>query len=192
MTGTQQPGRPHPGPTVGRTLARSARPAVVLVGAPGSGKSTVGAAIARMTGLPFRDTDADIERTAARPISQIFLEDGEESFRGLERAAVAMALAEHRGVLSLGGGAVLSPQTRTNLAGHAVAFLSVSMPNGVRRTGLGANRPLLAGLNPRATYKALLQERVPAYLEIATLVVDTDDRTVAEVAKFIIETLELK
>ena len=168
------------------------RPAVVLIGPPGSGKSTVGAAISRATGLPLRDVDSDIERGAGKSIPDIFLEDGEPHFRRLEREAVAVGLAEHSGVLALGGGAILAPETRAILAGHAVIFLSLSMPTGVRRTGLASNRPLLAGVNPRATYKALLDARIPLYREIARHEVETDSLSVVEVARVIIEKLELQ
>lgn len=167
------------------------RPAVVLIGPPGSGKSTVGAAIGRLTGLPLRDTDSDIERQAGRSIPEIFIQDGEPVFRAMERAAVAVGLAEHSGVLALGGGAILAAETRALLAGHQVIFLSLSMPTGVRRTGLAVNRPLLAGVNPRATYKALLDARIPLYREIARHEVETDNLSVAEVARIIIEKLEL-
>jgi shikimate kinase len=167
-------------------------PAVVLIGPPGSGKSTVGAAIARITGLPLRDIDSDIEHRTGRTIPEIFVEDGEPHFRALERDAVAVALAEHSGVLALGGGAILADETRAMLARHPVIYLSLSMPTGVRRTGLAANRPLLAGVNPRATYKALLEARIPLYREVAALEIDTDQLSAAEVALIIIEKLELQ
>ncbi len=167
------------------------RPAVVLIGPPGSGKSTVGRAIARLTGLDLRDTDADIERASGRTIPDIFANDGEDAFRTLERAAVSAALAEHPGVLALGGGAVLAPETRAVLAGHSVVFLALTMPTGVRRTGLATHRPLLVGMNPRATYKALLDARLPLYREVATLEIATDDRSVREVAELIVEKLDL-
>ena len=122
------------------------RPAVVLVGPPGSGKSSVGRAVARLTGLDLRDTDADIERSSGRSIPDIFANDGEDAFRALERAAVGAALAEHAGVLALGGGAVLASETRTVLAGHRVVFLALTMPTGVQRTGLG-RQPAAAGGN---------------------------------------------
>ena len=165
---------------------RVVRPAVVLIGPPGSGKSSVGRAVARLTGLPLRDTDSDIESVAGRPISDIFSADGEEAFRSMESAAVADALATHAGVLSLGGGAILAPSTRELLQGHTVVYLSVTMPTGVRRTGLADHRPLLVGLNPRATYKALLDARIPLYREVATIEVSTDDRTVAQIATLIV------
>jgi shikimate kinase len=170
----------------------AAGPALVLVGPPGAGKSSVGHAVARMTGLSFRDTDSDIEAVAGKPIPDIFLEDGEPHFRTLERAAVAAALAEHTGVLALGGGAVMAPATRALLAGRPVVFLNLSMSTGVRRTGLGANRPLLAGVNPRATYKALLDARLGLYRDVARHEVQTDQLSVADVARTIIEKLELQ
>jgi shikimate kinase len=167
------------------------RPIVVLIGPMGSGKTSVGGALARITGKPLRDTDDDIEAAEGRAISDMFTTDGEPYFRARERAAVQAALREHTGVLALGGGAILAPDTRAALAGHAVVFLSVTMPVGVRRTGLADNRPLLVGLNPRATYKALLEARLPLYRERAVLEVDTDRRSIDEVAALIVEKLGL-
>jgi shikimate kinase len=153
----------------------------VLVGPPGSGKTSTGAALAARLGVDFRDTDADIEAAAGKPIPDIFVEDGEERFRSLERAAVAEALAAWGGVLAVGGGAVLAEQTRTLLAGHTVVFLSVELTDAIKRVGLGQGRPLLA-VNPRATLKHQLELRRPLYQQVATLTVVTDGRTPAEVA----------
>lgn len=190
MTG---PARPTPGPTAVPTqVSDGARPVVVLVGAPGAGKSTVGAALARRLGVALRDTDADIEVVAGKPIPDIFAHDGEPHFRMLEAAAVARALNEHGGVLALGGGAILAEATREILAGHAVVFLSVSMSAGVRRTGLASNRPLLAGINPRATYKALLEARLPLYREIAAVEIDTDHQDVQHVVDRILNWLDTR
>lgn len=159
----------------------STRPVCVLVGAPGSGKTTVGEALAAALGVPFRDTDADIEELAGKPIPEIFVDEGEEHFRTLERAAVAAALAAHPGVLALGGGAVLAEDNRAALIGHTVVHLSVELPDAVKRVGLGAGRPLLA-LNPRATLKHLMEQRRPLYAEVATATVVTDGRTPEEIA----------
>ena len=172
-------------------MTAAAGPLVVLVGPPGSGKTSVGRALAARTGNGFRDTDVDIEATAGRPIPDIFITDGEPVFRAMERAAVVTALAEHTGVLALGGGSILAEQTRAALKPHTVVFLSLTMPTGVKRTGLASNRPLLTGVNPRATYKALLDARQQLYEEVATLVVQTDTLTVDEVAAVIADKLGL-
>ncbi|MEJ2857274.1 MULTISPECIES: shikimate kinase [unclassified Saccharothrix] len=149
-------------------------PRYVVLGPPGAGKTTVGQLLAARLGVAFRDTDEDVVATAGKPISDIFTTDGEPAFRALEEEAVARGLAEHDGVLALGGGAVLSAVTRARLAEHTVVFLNVGMAEGVRRTGLSSARPLLAGVNPRATFKALLDARLPLYREVATIEVDTD------------------
>jgi shikimate kinase len=155
---------------------------LVLIGPPGAGKTTVGRLLAERRGVPFRDTDTDIEVTAGKSISEIFFDDGEEHFRALERAAVAAALAGHEGVLSLGGGAVLAPDTRALLAGHDVVFLNVGLSDAANRVGLNRDRPVLA-LNPRATLRTLLQERLPLYREVATLEILTDGKTPTQVAE---------
>ncbi|MDP9182156.1 MAG: shikimate kinase [Actinomycetota bacterium] len=158
------------------------RPRAVLVGPPGAGKTTVGRLLAEQLGLGFRDTDADIEAMAGKTIAEIFLDEGEEHARGLERTAVARALAEHGGILALGGGAVLSPATRELLKGHCVVFLSVGLADGVKRVGLARERPVLT-VNPRAILRRLLEERLPLYREVATIEVVTDGRTPEDVAR---------
>ena len=157
------------------------RPRVVLIGAMGAGKSTVGVLLAERWGARVRDTDADIEEAAGRTISEIFVDDGEAAFRAMEREAVARALAEHDGVVSLGGGAVLDPETRALLTEHPVVFLRVGLSDAVRRIGLGASRPMLLG-NVRGRIKTILDERAAIYEEVASAAVDTDDRTPEEVA----------
>ncbi|MFE0646762.1 shikimate kinase [Streptomyces sp. NPDC058877] len=166
-------------------------PQIVLVGPMGSGKSTVGALLAARLGAPYRDTDADIVAAEGREISDIFVEDGEEHFRALERAAVARAVAEHTGVLSLGGGAILDPDTRALLTGRPVAYLSMDVEEAVRRVGLNTARPLLA-VNPRRQWRELMEARRHLYTEVARVVVATDDRTPEEVAQAVLDALELK
>lgn len=163
-------------------------PRVVLVGPMGAGKTTVAGILGDAWDLPVRDTDADIEASTGREISDIFVESGEDHFRDLEAAAVAAALAEHDGVLALGGGAVLRPETRELLAGLPVVFLRVGLSDAVKRVGLGVGRPLLLG-NVRARIKALLDERTPVYESVASHVVDTGGRSADEVAAEVRELL---
>ena len=158
---------------------------LVLIGPPGAGKTTVGKLLAERRGVPFRDTDADIEATAGKTISEIFFDEGEDHFRALERDAVATALKEYDGVLSLGGGAILAPETRDLLKGREVVFLNVGLSDAAQRVGLNRDRPILA-LNPRATLRTLLQERLPLYREVATLEILTDGKTPAQVAEEIL------
>jgi len=162
-------------------------PRVVLVGPPGAGKTTVGLALASRWQLTARDTDTDVEAMAGKPVSDIFVEDGEEQFRTLEHEAVARALAEHDGVLALGGGAVLHPATQDALAdyraaGGVVVFLDVSLAHAAPRVGFNQSRPLLLG-NPRARWKELMDRRRAVYQEVATLVVLTDGLTPEQVAE---------
>jgi len=156
-------------------------PLLVLVGPMGAGKTTVARLLADAWDVTVRDTDADVEAADGRAISDIFVESGEAYFRHLERAAVATALAEHDGVLAVGGGAVLDEGTRLLLSGHRVVFLRVGLSEAVKRVGLGTSRPLLLG-NVRSRIKALLDERTPIYEAVATETVDTDGRTPDEVA----------
>ncbi|MCD4526067.1 shikimate kinase [Nocardioides sp. cx-173] len=152
----------------------------------GSGKSTVAPLLAEALGVTVRDVDSEIEAREGRSISDIFVDSGEDHFRELERAAVREVLAEHDGVVSLGGGAVLDPETRELLVDHRVVFLRVGLAEAVKRVGLGTGRPLLLG-NVRSRIKALLDERAPVYAAVADLTVDTDERTpediVAEIEK---------
>jgi shikimate kinase len=154
----------------------------------GAGKTTVGELVAGRLGVAFQDTDSIVEGWAGKPVQDIFVDDGEDRFRELERAAVAAALSAHDGVLALGGGAILAPETRELLRGQTVVFLSVELADAAQRVGLGVGRPLLA-VNPRATMKYLLDERRPLYEEVATVTVKTDDVTPPEVADAVIAAL---
>ncbi|MFD1660760.1 shikimate kinase [Streptomyces caeni] len=166
-------------------------PAVVLIGPMGVGKSTVGRLLAERLGVGYRDTDDDIVAGQGRPIADIFVEEGEPVFRALEKAAVRTALAEHEGVLALGGGAVLEDETRASLAGQCVVYLSMDVEEAVKRTGLNAARPLLA-VNPRKQWRELMEARRRLYEEVATAVVATDGRSPEEVAQAVLEAVELK
>jgi shikimate kinase len=167
-------------------------PRVVLVGPMGSGKTTVGRLLAGRWQVAVRDTDEDIETVEGRSIGEIFVDDGEARFREIEREAVAKALSDHDGVLSLGGGAVLAEQTRELLARHPVVFLKVGLSDAVSRVGLGESRPLLnqAVGGIRSRIKQLLDERTPVYESVATITVDTSGRTPEDVATEIDTRLE--
>ena len=163
-------------------------PILVLVGPPGSGKTTIGRLVADARGVAFRDTDADIETTAGKTVSDIFIEDGEPRFRELEVAAVTTALAEHDGVLALGGGAVVNADVRSRLQGQRVVFLDVGLAAASERVGFAQSRPLLV-VNPRSELKRLMTERRPHYESVATATVNTDDRTPEEVAAEVVTLL---
>ncbi|WP_233162273.1 3-dehydroquinate synthase [Glycomyces salinus] len=154
---------------------------VVIVGPPGSGKTTVGNALAERLGVTFRDTDADIAAAAGKPIPDIFVDDGEDHFRALERDTVRRAVAEHDGVLALGGGAVMAAETRQLLATVQVVHLRVDLAEAVKRTEIDRGRPLLA-VNPRATLRRLMDERMPLYRDVADFEVDTTGRDPQDLA----------
>jgi shikimate kinase len=170
---------------------RPLTPLIVLVGPMGSGKSTVGELLAERLGVPYRDTDADIVAAQGREIADIFVDEGELYFRELERQAVRAAVAEHPGVLALGGGAILDDSTRELLAGLPVVYLSLDVEEAVRRVGLNQARPLLA-VNPRRQWRELMDARRHLYTEVARVVVATDDRTPEEVAQAVLEALKLE
>jgi shikimate kinase len=119
----------------------------------------------------------------------MFVQDGEEAFRVLERRIVAEALTSTDGVVALGGGSVLAPETRKRLQEHRVVYLAVGLADGIRRIGLSTARPLLAGVNPRATFKALLEARAPLYREVAAFEVDTTRRSANQVARAVLEAI---
>ncbi|HZF91276.1 shikimate kinase [Streptomyces sp.] len=169
----------------------STGPVVVLVGPMGVGKSTVGRLVAGRLGVEYRDTDDDIVAEQGRAIADIFVDEGEPFFRAVEKRAVQTALAEHDGVLALGGGAILDPDTRALLAGRPVVYLSMDVEEATRRTGLNVARPLLA-VNPRKQWRELMEARRHLYEEVARAVVATDARTPDEVAQAVLDVLELK
>lgn len=159
---------------------------MVLIGPPGAGKTTVADELGRRWDVRVRDTDQDIEAVNGATVQEIFIDHGETHFRALEEQAVATALAEHDGVLALGGGAVLSPTTRAALTGHQVVFLDVGLSAAASRVGLGAGRPLLLG-NVRSQLKTLMDARRPLYAEAATHTVATDGLDAMQVADRIVD-----
>lgn len=164
--------------------------AIVLVGPPAVGKSTVGALLARRLGMDFIDVDQRIEEQEQRPITEIFADQGEPAFRQLELAATTAALAEG-GVVALGGGAVTNPRLRAALAGHQVVWLRASVREAVQRVGNTTNRPLLNG-DVAGHWSRLAAAREPLYAEVATLEISTDHRTPSQVARAVIEGLNLE
>jgi shikimate kinase len=173
-------------------------PLIILIGPPGAGKTTVGSMLATRLGVGFTDTDAVVEAAAGKPVSDIFITDGEAEFRRLEREAVAVALAGREarddgtgtaatGVLGLGGGAVMDEQTQARLAGRAVVYLETGFSELAKRVGLDRARPLLIGTNPRAQLKSLLDQRLPVYRRLAWLTVATDGREPEAIAAEIAE-----
>ncbi|CAM5469835.1 Shikimate kinase OS=Streptomyces alboniger OX=132473 GN=aroK PE=3 SV=1 [Streptomyces alboniger] len=163
-------------------------PQVVLVGPMGVGKSTVGRLLAERLEVPYRDTDDDIVAEQGRTIAEIFAYEGEPVFRAIEKRAVHRALAEHDGVLALGGGAILDAGTRAALAGQRVVYLSMGVDEAVKRTGLNSARPLLA-VNPHEKWRELLVARRHLYEEVALTVVTTDGRTPENVTRAALEAL---
>jgi shikimate kinase len=168
-------------------------PILVLVGPPASGKTTIGTGVAALLGVPFRDTDTDVEEVAGATVADLFVQHGEPHFRALEEQAVARALAGHEGVLALGGGAVTSAATRELLVAHGrqggtVVWLDVDLHSAARRVGLSRDRPIL-GVNPRAMLRTMLEQRAPLYGEVSTATVTTagrePDDVIAEVAALV-------
>lgn len=167
-------------------------PRVVLVGPPGAGKSTIGRKLARELGVELYDTDAGIERETGRTIPEIFAEDGEPEFRSIEERVVRRAILAERGVVSLGGGAVLSADTRELLRNRTVVYLEISVAEGLRRTGASTQRPLLNGADPGTKYRELMRTRRPLYREVATVRVRTDGRSPGRVVRMIMSKLGME
>jgi shikimate kinase len=163
------------------------QPRAVLIGPPGAGKSAVGPLLAERLGTVFRDTDAEVAAAAGRPVSDIFIEQGEQAFRDLERAAAAQALGElasSGGVIALGSGAVLDTDLQALLDGLPVVYLEADFGTIARRLGLDVARVVVPG-NPRGRLRALLEERRALYERLATVTVNTDDDEPDELARVI-------
>lgn len=164
-------------------------PRAIIIGAPGAGKTSVGRRVAERLGVEFHDSDAAIEKRAGKPVSDIFLSDGETEFRRLEREVIAESLKDIDGVLSVGGGAVLDPDTRDAFSRHTVVWLEVDLGNATKRVGMNSARPLLMG-NVRGTMTTMLNERTPLYEEVATVTVDTSGRPLKDVVDDVVAELK--
>lgn len=162
---------------------------IVLIGPPGSGKSTVGAALAHKLNIKFVDTDLLIEQRVGKEITDIFVVDGEPYFRALELETLTTVLAMDNVIISLGGGAPVSEQAQQEIrsSDSTVIFLDVSLATAAPRVGFNRDRPLLLG-NPRAQWQALSDKRRPIYEDLADLSVKVDDMSVEQ----IISDIELK
>ena len=163
-------------------------PLAVLVGAPGAGKSTVGRRAAERLGCTFVDTDALIEVAAQMSVSDIFVSRGEPEFRRMEEQAVADAIAGEEGIVSLGGGAILSDLTRQRLQEVPVIWLRVGLHDAAQRVGMNTARPLLLG-NVRGTLSQLLTQREPLYAQVATATIDTSGRKARQVVDDVVATI---
>ena len=166
-----------------------------LIGYRGTGKTTVASLLGERLNCSVLDSDVVVQDRAGRTIAEIFASDGEPAFRDLEQAVVADLAAGQPGVVSLGGGAILRQANQEELAGHHVVWLQAS-PNKI--AGRLASDEISPDQRPSLTGKGLLEEieqvlaeRTPIYQQCATITVDTDDMTPAEVADEILRQLAL-
>lgn len=155
--------------------------AIVLIGVPGAGKTTVGSRLAKHLNFDFVDSDQQIEKLTEKSISDIFVQDGEEVFRKIEAEVIAAAFAQTQVVVSVGGGALTNENTRNLVKSHTAIWLQAGLSQAVDRIGMNKNRPLLLG-NVRGQLADLMTAREPFYIECAKLVVDTNELTPDEVA----------
>jgi shikimate kinase len=157
---------------------------VFLIGPMGSGKTAVGKALAKMLGVPFHDSDREIERRTGVDIPFIFEKEGEDGFREREREAIDELTQREPLVLATGGGAVLRPENRQNLAGRGcVIYLRTSVIQLVNRVRGGQHRPLLHNVDPREKLEQLMLDRAHLYAQLADFIVATDGRRVRSVAE---------
>ena len=164
----------------------------ILIGAPGAGKSTVGKALARELSTSFQDTDAIIVEEQGRSITEIFSEKGEPGFRSIEREVVLKALHSNKGVISLGGGAVLDLKVQGAITESpaTVIYLSVGLRNVLSRITNRSDRPLLTS-DPEKEWLALFNEREAIYRKLASIEVNTDNKKAHEVARELVKLMGL-
>ena len=153
---------------------------LVLIGAPGAGKTTVGSLLAARWGIPAIDTDNRVEAVAGMTVADVFTVQGEPAFRKLEEKAVLDALT-HDAVVSVGGGAVMNVNIRAALAAVPTVWLQASVADIADRIKLDVPRPLLMG-DTRRRLNELMQQRTPIYEACATVAVSTSGKSAEEIA----------
>ena len=159
-----------------------------LIGPMGAGKSAVGKQLARLLGYPFYDSDHEIEQRTGADIALIFEREGEAGFRRRERAVLTDLTARERIVLATGGGAVLDPDSRQELAARGcVVYLDTSVAQQAERTARTRHRPLLHGADPVQRLEELMRVRAPLYREIADITIETNHSRVRSVAERILQ-----
>ena len=165
---------------------------LILVGLPGSGKSTVGRQLARRLALPFTDSDHVIEQRLGCSIRSFFEREGEEPFRDVEEAVIAELTTARDGVIATGGGAVLRPANRERLRASGTVIYLRSTPEDVfRRVKHDKGRPLLQVADPLKRLRDLYQARDPLYRETAHFVIETGRPSIATLVNMIVMQLEL-
>lgn len=165
-------------------------PRVILIGPMGSGKTTIGSLLAGKLGLSFRDTDHLIEEQEEKTVSQIFLDQGEDAFRAIEKRVLREELLTDGTVLSLGGGAPISIDAQSALRAIAshIIFLDISLSTVAPRIGFNRDRPLLLN-NPRGQWQTLMEARRPIYEAIADATINVDDKSEEEIVTIILSSL---
>ena len=165
-------------------------PRIILIGPMGSGKTTIGKSLAQKLSLEFRDTDSVIEQREQKTVSQIFIEDGEDAFRAIEKEVLKEELQSSDTVLALGGGAPISAEGQSALQASEshVVYLDISLANVAPRIGFNRDRPLLLN-NPRGQWQTLMEARRPIYESVADTVVDVNKRSQSEIVAQILEVL---
>ena len=165
-------------------------PRVILIGPMGSGKTTIGSLLAQKLNLEFRDTDQIIEREEGKTVSQIFLDEGEDAFRVIEKRVLRQELLTDGTVLSLGGGAPISIDAQSALRAIAshIFFLDISLSTVAPRIGFNRDRPLLLN-NPRGQWQTLMEARRPIYEAIADTTINVDDKSEEEIVTIALSNL---
>jgi shikimate kinase len=153
-----------------------------LVGFMGTGKSTVGRAVAHKLGFNMVDSDHEIERLQGKTIPDIFAQDGEPAFRAMERAFIEGGHPAERTVVSCGGGLVVQPGMLAMLKSRGVVVcLHASVETILARTARQQNRPLLVAANPEERIRTLFAQREPIYKQSGTVIL-TDSRPLMDIA----------